>query len=261
MAKGLFQSLREEIKEKYGLTRNSIDFVPFESDWREKLQTYPAEFKSEWQSNLSLLKRRLKLSDLSDVENPNKKLILFFGISGSGKTTLARIVAESIPNTVLLRGHVIVDMLNLYGKNIELYRERLRKRHFETPDPWYISYLYQEQLTRDILDLGYNVVFDDHIRTRENRQGYSRLARSCEAKIVFIRIDAPFETCVRRTTKREEDRYKITNKMVRFLANFVFQSEDISDSERKKYNGVVAVDGTSNLKDLRKYLVSQLSSV
>ena len=257
MTNGLFSRLREEIKEKYGLTKRSINFVPFE-DWRKKLQTYPIEFSEEYTTNLEFLKRKLRLANLPRVNNKDKKLILFVGIPGSGKTTLVKIVAESVPNTIFLRGHDIVDMLHLYKENVELYRKRLKVRGFEHPDPWYISYLYQEQLTSDCLNLGYNVVFDDNIRTRVNRMGYHKLARNCHAGVVFIEIDTPFETCVRRTTKREEDKYEASDKNVRFIANFAFQGEDISERERKKYDDIIVIDGTKSPRDIKREFASRL---
>lgn len=88
MEKPLFKSLREEIKRDYGFTNQSINFIPFEP-WREKLKTYPSQFGEEYVKNLDLLRRKLKVKNLQEVENPNKKLILFVGIPGSGKTALS----------------------------------------------------------------------------------------------------------------------------------------------------------------------------
>ena len=259
MVKGLFQSLREEIKRDYGLTKSSIDFIPFE-DWRKKLRTYPTEFQEEYTTNLNFLKGKLGLSRLKRIENSNKKLILFVGIPGSGKTTLAKIIENSIENTILLRGHDIVDMLRLYRENVELYRERLRARGFEYPDPWYISYLYQESLTSDCLNLGYNVVFDDNIRTRVNRFGYYRLAKSHNARIIFVQVNVPFETCVRRCYKRDEDKYKITDENIRFIANFAFQGEDMRPEEKRKYDGAIMIDGTKRISDIKKILIPKIIS-
>ena len=53
MAKfNLFQKLREEV-ESQGIKKSSINFIPFESNWREKLISYPTDFKEEYKSNLS----------------------------------------------------------------------------------------------------------------------------------------------------------------------------------------------------------------
>ena len=249
----LFQSLKEEIKRDYGFTKKSIPFIPFEK-WRGKLKTYPEDFKDEYSKNLILLKDKLELTNLQKIDNPNKRLILFSGLPGAGKTTLSEIIKKSIPNTILLRGADIVDALHLYKSKVETYRERLRERDFNMPDPWYISYLYQEKLTHDCLNLGYNVVFDDHIRTRENRLGYYNLAKKCNAEIIFIQINAPFETYV----KREEGR--INKAKLNFLGNFVLQSEDINNEEKNKYSKLIYVDGTSKLKDIEKVLIAKLKS-
>lgn len=245
----LFQDLKGEIRRNYGFTKSSIDFVPFE-DWRSKLRTYHNQFGKEYWKNLSSLRRKLKLNGLQGVKNPNKRLILFLGIPGAGKTTLAHIIQDSIPNTILLRGHDIVDALDLYGKKVEKYKQRLRRNGFANPDPWYISYLYQEHLTRDCLSLGYNVVFDDHIRTRVNRLGYYELARQHNSGIVFVQINAPFTTYLER---EEEDKNKL-----KFLVNMVLQSEDISEAERRKYKRIIEVDGTSKLRELERDLKSQI---
>lgn len=251
MRKNLFKGLREELRRNYGITKNSIDFMPFEN-WREKLKFYSRDFGVDYEENLEFLKQKLGLFRLSKVNNPDKKLILFLGIPGAGKTTLASAVNKFLPQTILLRGHDIVDLLSLYGSNLKIYRERLEERGFVNPDPWYLSYLYQEHLTRDILDLGYNVVFDDHIRTRINRKGYYNLAREHGAKIIFVQISAPFKIYMQR---EEEDPEKMN-----FLANMVFQSEDFSEEEMKKY-GLIEVDGTSNLSEIKKRLVRELRNI
>lgn len=252
MEKGLFQGLREEIRRDYGFTKKSINFIPFEN-WRSKLKTYPKEFGEEYAKNIAFLKDGLGLVDLRRVENPNKKLILFVGMPGAGKTTLAQIIQEKVPKTLLLRGHDVVDMLKLYGKKVGTYKKRLEERGFKNPDPWYISYLYQEQLTRDCLQLGYNVIFDDHIRTIKNRLGYHEVAKQYGAKSIFIQINAPFETYV----KREEDD---KNKM-EFLANMVLQSEDLTEAERKKYDRIISVDGTSSIREIKRDLISQINKI
>ncbi|MCH8945695.1 MAG: AAA family ATPase [Nanoarchaeota archaeon] len=252
MEKPLFRSLREKIRRDYGFTKKTINFIPFE-DWRSKLRAYPKEFEEEYAQNIAFLKDKLKFTDLESVENSNKKLILFAGIPGSGKTTLAQIIKEKVPKTLLLRGHDVVDMLELYGKNVEKYKGRLKDRGFVYPDPWYISYLYQEQLTRNCLQLGYNVVFDDHIRTIKNRLGYHEMAKQNGAKNVFIQINAPFETYMEREEDEEgEDKKK-------FLANFILQSEDFSQDELKKYSKVIQVDGTSKINEIERMLLPQIN--
>src|SRR5271157_2424285 len=104
METNLFSNLRKEIKRDYGLTKSSIDFIPFE-DWRNKLRSYPTEFSGEYEKDLGYLRKKLKIEGLRPVENPNKSLILFSGLPGAGKTTLAQIIQKSVPNTLLLRGH------------------------------------------------------------------------------------------------------------------------------------------------------------
>lgn len=251
MKKPLFQALRDEIKKKYGLTKNSIDFIPFER-WREKLGGYEKKFIREYGPNVGFLKERLGIEKFGKINNQNKKLILFSGIPGAGKTTLSKIIQKSIPNTIIIRGHDIVDLLGLFGKNVNEYRERLTKAGFSNPDPWYISYVYQEKLTRDLLKLGYNVVFDDHIRTIENRMGYLRLANECKADIIFVQINAPFDTYV----KREEG--KINDEKLKFLSNMVFQSEDFTKDEQKKYSKIIKVDGTKKINEIKRKLISKL---
>ncbi len=254
MSQGLFQSLRHEIGRDYGITKKSIPFIPFE-DWRSKLQTYPKEFDVEYQKNLLFLKREMGLNNLKEVENSHKKIILFVGIPGAGKTTLAQMIEKSVPNTILLRGHDIVDALNLFGKSkIDVYKKRLNDAGFRNPDPWYLSYLYQDTLTRDCLQLGYNVVFDDHMRTRVNRLGYMRLAKQSGAEIYFIQINAPLSTFL----KREEGKNNM--KKVKFLANFIFQSQDMNGAEKKQYDKVIQIDGTSSLKEIKRTLIPKLIS-
>lgn len=248
----LFQNLRKEIRRDYGLTKRSSSFIPFEK-WRKKLKGYSNEFEEEYSRNVSFLKKKLGLTNLRRIKNPNKKLILFLGLPGAGKTTLAKEIENFLPHTILLRGHNIVDYLRLYGKDVEIYRERLRERKFKYPGPWYISYFYQEKLTRDCLNLGYNVVFDDDIRTSENRLGYYELARQYNAKIIFIQINSLFKTCL----QREEGR--INQKKINFLANFVFQSEDFNETEKEKYFKIIEVNGNSKIKDLEKDLISQIA--
>lgn len=136
-----------------------------------------------------------------------------------------------------------------------MYKERLKDRGFAYTDPWYISYLYQEQLTRDCLGLGHNVVFDDHIRTRENRLGYYKLSKQNGAKIVFVQINAPFEVCL----KREEG--KTDDEKQRFLANFVLQSQDLNADEKRKYSRVIQVDGTSEISEIERKLIPQINRV
>ena len=159
------------------------------------------------------------LSGLCSRKNPSKKLILFSGLPGAGKTTLAKMIEERLPEIILLRGHDIVDALNLYGQKKKTYESRLKAAGFEYPGPWYLSYLYQESLTGELLDLGYNVVFDDHIRTRTNRLGYHNLARNYGAQSIFVQIETPFSDSWERR-KGEMD--------LNFLSRFVFQSQDFS---------------------------------
>lgn len=249
----LFRNLRKEIRESYGITKDSITFIPFEG-WRTKLRAYPKEFEKEYSKNLLLLKRKLGLTDLPIIENPDKKLILFTAIPGAGKTTLSNMIIASLPNTILIRGHDIVNMLHLYQTRKGLYQERLKEKDFEYPDPWYISYVYQEGLTGSLLDSGYNVVFDDHIRTRINRLGYDRFAERHGAKTIFIQINASLKTFL----EREEGKTNI--RKAKFLANFIFQSEDFSDAERRRYDKVIQIDGTLSLKDIRKTLISKIIS-
>ena len=245
MNQTLFRDLKREIKRDYGLTKKSIRFIPFE-DWRKKIEGYDTQFPEEYQRNLIFLRNKMNLSQLKRINNPNKKLILFVGIPGAGKTTLSEIIQKEIQNTILLRGHDLVDLLGLYGKNLKKYRQILRTGGFEYPDPWYISYFYQEQLTRECLNLGYNVVFDDHIRTRANRMGYYHLARACGAEIIFVQIEAPFETYV----KREDG--EINGKKLKFLGNMVLQTEDINVEEKRKYDGIISVDGMADIRKIRK---------
>ena len=248
----LFQSLRREIKRGYGFTKKSIKFIPFEN-WRNKLRTYANQFDEEYIENLALLRRKLKINNLQEVKNPNKKLIFFIGIPGAGKTTLAKIIQKSVPNTILLRGVDVVDALHLFDKRkVNTYKKRLKARKFNNPDPWYISYLYQEHLIRDCLKAGYNVVFDDHIRTRANRFGYYKLARQFNSKIVFIQINASFKTYV----EREEG--KVNDAKLKFLANMILQSEDLSEEERRKYDKIIIVDGTSKLGEIKRYLLPKI---
>ena len=180
---------------------------------------------------------------------------MFVGLPGAGKTTLAKLLSELLPHTILLRGHDIVDSLDLFGKKAPLHKKRLKQRGFRYPDPWYISYLYQEALTRDLLSRGYNVVFDDHIRTRINRLGYYSLSRECGAKIIFVQINAPFSAYI----KREEG--KIDKKKIEFLANFTFQSQDINQEERRKYDGIIHVDGTSSISKIKRSLLREINSI
>ena len=171
MVKPLFSELRKEIRRDYGFSRKDFDFIPFE-DWRAKLKNYPEIFSEEYNKDLPFLKRKFGFDKLKEVKNKNKRFFLFSGIPGAGKTTLSNIIKQKVPNTILLRGQDIVDFLELYGNKKEIYRRRLRKMNFQNPDPWYVSYLYQDGLTSGLLKKGYNVVFDDHIRTRVNRKGY-----------------------------------------------------------------------------------------
>ncbi|PIO08682.1 hypothetical protein COU59_00440 [Candidatus Pacearchaeota archaeon CG10_big_fil_rev_8_21_14_0_10_34_12] len=251
MSVPLFQKLRSELKRDYGITKKSILFIPFE-DWRFKLKDYQKDFQDEYGSNLNILRNHFNLQNLLNLENTKNKLILFAGISGAGKTTLAEAIRKKLPNTILVRGHDVVNILNLFGKEEKKYRQRLRKRGFKTPDPWYISYLYQESLTRELLNKGYNVIFDDHIRTRKNRQGYYGLAKSIGAKIVFIKVYTPLKVAFERR-KNEAD--------LNFLANFVFQSQDFSEEEKKKYDKLIDVNGTAKLSGIEKKVISKIKSI
>jgi predicted kinase len=247
----LFKELRRQAKKNYGLSKRNVNFVPFEN-WRFYLKNYPKKFDKEYLETVSYLKKKFKLDKLKEIDNPDKKLFLFSGMPGAGKTTLSKIIEKTVPNTILLRGHDIVDILGLYGKKVELYRKRLKEFGFEYPDPWYISYLYQDRLTRDCLNLGYNVIFDDHIRTRKNREEYLDLAKETGAEIIFVQINAPFETYL----KREEG--KVNDEKIKFLGRFVFQSEDISDAEKRKYDQVIFVDGTKEINEIEKSILSKL---
>lgn len=221
----------------------------------KKLKGYDSNFALEYNSDLGFLKSKMGLDNLPLVDNSNKKLILFSGIPGAGKTTLAHGIQKNIPKTILLRGHDIVDFLELYGKKINIFRQRLKKRGFIYPDPWYISYYYQERLTEFCLNLGYNVIFDDHIRTRNNRMDYYALAKRNRAKIVFIQINAPFNIYM----EREEDE-KGKDKL-KFLANFILQSEDFSMGEQRKYSKIFSVDGTLSVEKIVEILTLQLKKL
>ncbi len=176
---------------------------------------------------------------------------MFVGIPGAGKTTLANSVSRKMSNTILLRGADIVDALDLYGdENVGCHRTVLEEMGFENPDPWYISYHYQETLTGELLDLGYNVVFDDHIRTRENRQGYFELANRFDARTIFVQINAPFKTYFER---EEDDEGKMD-----LMLNMVFQSEDFDESEIKNYSRVIPVDGTSSPEEIEKVVMKEI---
>ena len=245
----IFRDLKKQIWDDYGFTKKTIDFVPFE-DWRSKLKKYSDEFPDEYSKNLNILRKKFGLLNLRQVKNNNLKLILFVGIPGAGKTTLAKILEKSLPNTILLRGHDIVDELNLFGAKKKEYERRLKKRGLKNPDPWYISYVYQESLTKELLSKGYNVIFDDHIRTVKNRVGYRTLAKKCLSKIIFIQISAPFETYF----EREEDE----DGKLKFLANMILQSEDFTKDEMRKYDKIIGVDGTLKLDVLKKEILRKI---
>lgn len=247
----LIEGLKNEIK-NYEAIQKDNSFVPFE-DWRHKLEDYLTCFNEEYNSNLETLKRKIGTSQIKKIDNLDKKLILFMGIPGSGKTTLARIIQESLPDTILLEGHKLVKYLNLFDKkNASVYQKRLQLRGFNDPDPWYLSYLYAEGIIKDCLNSGYNVIFDDHIRTETNRLGYYNLAKKSGAKTIFIQLSTPFSICL----EREEG--KINESKTKFLANFVLQSEDITPREREKYNKIIMVDGSSNISEIKKELLPKL---
>lgn len=244
----LFSDLRLELRRNHKITKDKINFVPFE-DWRKKLANYSEKFPLEYQRDLKILRKKFGFKSLKPLVNKKKKLILFSALPGLGKTTLAKIIEKKIANTVLLRGHDIVDILHLYGSRKRTYKSRLKARGFVYPDPWYISYLYQESLMGELLDLGYNVVFDDHIRTKVNRRGYYRFAKKHNAEMVFVQINAPFALSLERRKKEGN---------LSFWSRFVFQSQDFSDAEIRNYARVIEVDGTSKLADIERMLVLKL---
>lgn len=246
----IYKELRKQV------SRDDVDNVQFDSDWREKLKNYHQDFKGEYDKNFAFLLYKLKLKKLKKRDSRKKYLIFFDGISGSGKTTIAEIVNSMLKDSVVLSGSKIVRLLELYERKNKIKNERIARRYgFSPPDPWYSAYPYRDDIIKYCLGLGHNVILESNIRTKKDRLGFYKLAKEYGAKTVVIQIYVPFDICCKRIWERDykTDPKWTLEKVRKWYGRFVFQGQDIDRDEQKMYK-VIDIDGMQDLEKIKRFL-------
>lgn len=125
----------------------------------------------------------MKIVGLDLVENGLPKLVVMCGLQGSGKSTIA-------------------EELSLKYNMLVLSSDKLRKEFPDESNDFIFRHLYN--IANIALKQGSNVVIDaTNITIKSRKQIFLNIKEPCE-KICYI-INTPYEVCVERVKKRNED--------------------------------------------------------
>jgi predicted kinase len=147
------------------------------------------------------------------LQAPPACLIAIGGFSGSGKSTLARTLAPShgaVPGAVVVRSDEVrkqlcgVDLLTRLGPSG--YRAPVTRRVYET----------LAERAAQIVSAGHCAIVDAVFARRGDRDAIERVAVAAGVPFVGIWLDAPQETLVGRTCRREQDASDADAAVVRF---------------------------------------------
>ena len=117
------------------------------------------------------------------------KMIIMVGLPASGKSTTAKEIIAAEGNTVRINKDLLRTMLHFdkfTGKNEGITKQTARA------------------VAKELLQAGKNVIIDDTNLNPGTVQGWVDLAKECNAKIQYVRMDTSVSECIERDADREK---------------------------------------------------------